>query len=134
VVSDQEPRGTNVVESIDEPVELNLLAATVFCRLSTRLPLEIAMHAFEAAVLLWLTGLDQPRLNAQADPTHRQLREPLDRVTPVSSAHDHVRDDDSHRSLDEIHVNAECVAWVSKPPTQTVKCFAGANNSRIRRT
>src|SRR5947209_13052963 len=38
------------------------------------------MHAFMAAVLLRPAGLDKRRLNAEAYPANRQLREPLDRV------------------------------------------------------
>src|SRR5688500_18908843 len=68
------------VVPINVAIEGLLLLDSIGGRRAADNGLEISVHPFMPAVLLRLTGLGQPRANAQTHPPHRELGEPLDRV------------------------------------------------------
>ena len=78
-----------VVEVVHEGVEPRLLLQEVLGGGSGRLLLQRQVHAFMAAVLLRMAGLDALDGDAQAQPPHRELAEAEEGVglakgTPLS--------------------------------------------------
>ena len=66
---------SKIVESCEEVVELRLLFGAVCCGRSTSEVFEISVHPFMSSVLIRLTRIDQEWRDAEAYPSHRQLRE-----------------------------------------------------------
>ena len=60
--------GPDVVEGAAEVVEMALLSAEVGLRRASGFALESSVHAFVAAVLLRLSGLDGLRTDTETDP------------------------------------------------------------------
>src|ERR1700730_7727902 len=63
------------IELAEEGVEAFLLLQAVEARRPGRLLLEGEVHAFMAAVLLWMPGLDAFDRDAEPEPPHRELGE-----------------------------------------------------------
>ena len=64
---------TLMVELVAEVVELLLLCAKVGAGWSSGFGFQRAMHALVTTVLLWFTGFDELRQDAQAYPPRGQL-------------------------------------------------------------
>ena len=66
---------TLIVKAFNEIIELGLLLQEVLAGRLGGLELERQMHAFVAAVLLRVAGLDALDLDAKAEPPNRELGE-----------------------------------------------------------
>lgn len=68
--------GALEVKLVAKAIEFTLLSAAGVSWGSGGFGFEGSMHAFMAAILLWFTGFDELRHDAEPDPPRGQLREP----------------------------------------------------------
>ena|SRR5216684_7516869 len=69
-----------IVVAVDEVIELGLLLQEVAAGRLGGLQLQGQMHAFVAAVLLRVAGLDALDLDTESEPPDRELAEAVERV------------------------------------------------------
>ena len=72
--------GPLLVEAGDEVVEARLLLQDIRGGWLRRFRLQRQMHAFVPPVLLRMARFDAFQLNAQAEPPHRELAQPVERM------------------------------------------------------